>query len=165
MTEIEAYRNLLSSRPESERYYECVTLSHSKFSKVYYLVNDSVSLVAKIPGGATVTFEPASMAPSDSAISNDLSQSVSFTIADIDNVLDSELDLIPLGDPESPVVAYSIYLTGYFDEPAQYNEYIVSSVPQKKGVFTVKAGAPDLNSDQTGEIFDFARFPPLRSLF
>lgn len=164
MTEIEAYRKLLASRPENERYFECITLSHSKFSKTYYLIADSLPLVAKIPSGATVTFEPASMAPSDAAISNDLTQAVSFTIADPDNTLDSELDRIPLGDQESPVVAYSIYAAGYLDEPAQYNEYIISSVPQKKGVFTVKAGAPDLNSDQTGEIFDFDRFPPLRSL-
>lgn len=165
MSEIEAYRELLSSRPENERYYECITLSHSKFTKTYYLVADTEALTATTPNDGLVTFEPASMKPSDPAISNDLDQSVSFTIADPDNILDSELDLIPLGDTESPLVAYSVYLTGYLDEPAIYNEYIVESVPQKKGVFTVKAGAPDLNADQTGEIFDYDRFPPLRSLF
>ena len=104
------------------------------------------------------------MKPSDTAISNDLDQTVSFTIADPDNILDSELDRIPLGDPESPMLAYSVYISENLDEPAIYNEYVVGSTPQKKGVFTVKAGAPDLNLDQTGEIFDFDRFPPLRSL-
>lgn len=164
MTELEAYRILLSSRPENERYYECVTLSHSKFSKTYYLVADSVPLSATVTGVGVVEFEPASMKPSDSVLSNDLSQQVSFTIADSLNVLDSELERIPLGDTESPIAAYSIYHSDYLDSPVEYIEYIVSSVPQKKGVFTIKAGAPDLNADQTGEIFDFDRFPPLRSL-
>lgn len=164
MSDLDAYRKLLASRPEGERYYECITLSHSKFTQTYYLVNDSQSLIASLPTGETVEFIPASMKPSDTAISNDLSQNVSVTISDVDNVLDSEIDLIPFDDTESPMMAYSVYMKGYLDEPVQYNEYTVSSVPQKKGVFTVKAGAPELNSDQTGEIFDFNRFPPLRSL-
>jgi hypothetical protein len=165
MPEMEAYKKLLASQPENETYYECVTLSHSLFSKTYYLVVDSQPLTAQIPTGQLVTFEPASIAPTNAQNSNDLDQSVSFTISDVENILDSELDRIPLGNQESPIAAYSIYHSDFLNSPVEHTAYTVKSVPQKKGAFTVKAGAPDLNSDETGEIYDLDRFPPLRSVF
>lgn len=165
MPEMEAYRKLLASQPENETYYECVTLSHSLYSKTYYLVIDSQPLTATTPAGEVVVFGPASISATNPQNSNDLDQTVSFTISDIENILDSELDRIPLGNQESPIAAYSIYHSDFLDSPVEYTEYTVKSVPQKKGVFTIKAGAPDLNSDETGEIYDLDRFPPLRSVF
>lgn len=165
MPELEAYKKLLASQPENETSYETVTLSHSLFSKTYYLVVDSQPLEARTPAGDLVTFEPASISPTNAQNSNDLDQSVSFTISDVENILDSELDRIPLGNQESPIAAYAIYHSDFLDSPVEYTEYTIKSVPQKKGVFTIRAGAPDLNSDETGEIFDLDRFSPLRSVF
>lgn len=160
----EAYERLLASQPENEKYYETIVLSHSKFSKTYYLVRETIPVTARLITGETVTFEPASIAPTNAVNTNDLDQSATFTISDLDNVLDTELDNIPFGDTESPKVGYGIYHSEYLDEPVEYTEYDVKSVPQKKGLFTIKCGAPDLNSDETGEVFDLDRFPMLRGL-
>jgi len=43
--------------------------------------------------------------------------------------------------------------------------YLVKSISQEKGIFTLRTGVPDLNSDQTGEIYDLDTFPMMRSLF
>ena len=167
MTNFEAYEKLLNSHPEGETTYETVILSHSLFSKTYYFVIDTVPLTANLDasqGGALVTFEPASIKSTNAQNSDDLDQIANFTIADVNNILDSELDRIPLGTEEVPLLGYGIYHSDYLDEPVEFTEYEINSVPQQKGVFTVRAGVPDLNSDQTGEIFDFDRFPMLRSI-
>lgn len=165
MADIDDYRILLASQPENERYYETIELSHSLFSKTYYLVVDSKSLDATVPGLGVVTFEPASIKPVNSIQSDDLDQSVSFTIADVENILDDELDRIPLGNQESPLLVYRIYLNTDLSEPVEFFEYDIKEVAQQEGIFTIKAGSPDLNSDQTGEIYDLERFPMLRSIY
>jgi hypothetical protein len=164
LNEFEAYELLLNSQPENERQFETLILSHSKFSQTFYLVFDSVPLTAKLSGGETVTFQPANVSSTNAQNSNDLDQTASFTISDLDNVLDDELDLIPLGDTESPVAGFGIYTTGFLDAPADFVEYTVKSIPQKKGAFTLMCGAPDLNNDETGEVYDLDRFPTLRGL-
>lgn len=161
--EYDAYVNLLNSQPENEQLYETLIISHSLFSQTYYLVFDSVPFTANLISGEEVTFLPANIKSSNASNNNDLDQIASFTIEDLENVLDNELDRIPLGNDESPIASYSIY-TSESSNPADHVEYIVNSVPQKAGVFTLSCGAPSLNSDQTGEVFDYDRFPPLRGL-
>lgn len=165
MPDIEDYKRLLASRPENDQYYETVTLSHSLFSKTYYLVVDSAPLTAGVDGVGLVEFEPAAIKPVNATNSNDLDQSVSFTIGDVKNILDSELELVPLGNQESPIATYSIYLSSDLSAPIENIAYNVKEVAQGEGIFTIKAGAPDLNSDQTGEIYDLERFPMLRSIY
>lgn len=160
----DAYVKLLNSVPENERQYEVVIISHSKFSKTYYLVIDNLPLTANLQDGTLVTFEPASISSTNAQNTNDLDQLASFTIADVNNELDAELDRIPLGDPEVPTVTYGIYHSDYLDEPVEWVVYDVKNVPQEKGVFTINTGVPDLNRDQTGEVFDLDRFPMLRGL-
>lgn len=165
MSEIDDYRRLLSSHPEDKKFYECVTISHSEFSKTYYLVLDSQPLQAMLNNGDLAEFEAASIKATNAANSNDLDQNVTFTIVDIDNKLDGELDLISPGTQESPIIAYSVYLSEDLSAPIEHIEYDSKSVAQEKGIFTLKAGAPDLNADQTGEIYDLQRFTMLRSIF
>ena len=161
MDEDQAYVILLNSQPEDETYYEAVSLSHSKFTKTYYLVVDSVPLNKKLPNGQDVTFSPANITPSNAQNSNDLDQLASFSIADLENIYDDELSNIPLGDNESPVIGYYVYVSDH-DLPAQFIEYTAKSIAQASGAFTIKCGAPDLNKDETGEVFDLERFPMLR---
>lgn len=158
MTEYEQYQILLNSQPENETYFETIIISHSKMSKTYYFVFDSVPLVA---GG--FTFTPANISVTNAQNTNDLDQQASFTISDINNELDDELDRIPLGNTEDIIVGYGVYVSGLLDAPAEYFEYTVQSIPQKLGAFTMQCGAPNLNRDETGEVFSFERFPMLRS--
>ena len=163
-TEQEAYEKLLNSQPEGERVYETIAISHPDI-ETRYLVIDSLPLKANLPTGELVTFQPASIASTNAVNSNDLDQKATFTIADVYNELDEVLDSIPLNTTDKPVIAYSQYHSDYLTSPVEYVEYDIESIPQKKGVFTVKCGVPDLNSDETGEIFDLDRFPMLRGLF
>lgn len=163
MTEFEQYERLLNSQPENETYFETIFISHSKLSKTFYFVFDSVDLTAKLSTGETVTFLPANITATNAQNNNDLDQQASFSIGDPDNELDDELDRIPLGDTEDIIVGYGVYVSTALDAPAEFISYTVRSVPQKLGTFTMQCGAPDLNRDETGEVFSFDRFPTLRS--
>ena len=163
MTEFEKYEVLLNSQPENETYFETIAISHSKMSKVYYFVFNSVPLTAKLSGGAEVIFLPANISATNAQNNNDLDQQASFSIADENNELDDELDRIPLGDTEDIIVGYGVYVSTALDAPAEFIEYTVKSIPQKLGTFTMQCGAPDLNRNETGEVYDFSRFPMLRS--
>ena len=160
MTEYEAYVDLINNQTENEAYYEAISIYHPNFTKTYYLVVDSVPLTKRLPSGELVTFEPANIVPSNAQNSNDLDQVASFTIGDLENIYDDELENIPLGG-DAPSLTYYIY-TSEYEYPSESVEYDTKSVAQKKGAFTVKCGAPSLNKDETGEIFDLTRFPMLR---
>ena len=164
MAAYDDYVVLLNSRPENETYYECIVLSHSLFSKTYYLVNDTKDLTASLHTGQSVLFEKSNMAPFRPINSNDLDQLASFTIGDVNNTLDDEMDRIPLSNNENIICEYYVFHSEHLTENVNYISFNVDSVPQKKGVFTVKTGVTDLNNDNTGDIFDFERFPMLRTL-
>lgn len=163
-TAFEDYEKLLNSQPENETYFECIALSHSLFTKAYYLVVNTAPLTATIKDTSIVTFDPANIKPFRSINSNDLDQLASFTIGDVDNILDSELDRIPLSNTEQIVCDYYVYHSEHLDSAVEFISFYVDAVPQKKGAFTVKAGVQDLNNSTTGEIFSNDRFPQQRSL-
>ncbi len=163
MTEFEQYEVLLNSQPENETFFETIFISHSKISATKYFVFNSASLTAKLTTGETVTFLPANISSTNAQNNNDLDQQASFTITDENNELDDELDRIPLGDTEDIIVGYGVYVSTALDAPAEFIEYTVKSIPQKLGAFTMQCGAPNLNSNETGEVFSFSRFPMLSS--
>jgi hypothetical protein len=163
MTEFEQYERLLNSQPENETFFETIFISHSKMTATRYFVFNSVPLTAKLNTGETVTFLPANISATNAQNSNDLDQQASFTIGDENNELDDELDRIPLGDTEDIIVSYGVYVSTGLDAPAEFIEYTVKSIPQKLGAFTMQCGAPNLNQNETGEVFSFSRFPMLRS--
>jgi hypothetical protein len=153
------YKILLSSQPENDRYYELLTISHSAMSKVYNLVVDSVSLVSN-----GVTFEPANIKPERPVNSNDLDQIASFSIGDIDNVLDDEMDRIPLDTTEKIICRSMLVLSTDLDTLVEDISFFVDTVPQQKGVFTIKSSVTDLNALQTGEAMTLTRLPALRAI-
>ncbi len=110
-----------------------------------------------------VEFLPANISATNAQNNNDLDQQASFSIGDENNELDDELDLIPLGDTEDIIVGYGVYVSTGLDAPAEFIEYTVKSIPQKAGSFTMQCCAPNLNQNETGEVFSFSRFPMLRS--
>jgi len=153
------YKILLSSQPENERYYELLIISHSDMSKDYNLVVDSVPLVSM-----GITFEPANIRPTKPINSNDLDQTSSFTIGDIDNVLDDEMDRIPLNTDEKIVCRSLVVLASDLDNPVEDISFYVDSVPQQKGSFTIKSSVTDLNLQKTGEAMTLTRLPSLRGI-
>ncbi len=161
----QAWKEYLVSRSESDRELECIRVYHSAFSKVYYLARDNQEFTANLPvTKELVTFEPANLEPSRAINSNDLDQGATFTIGDLDNILDDELDRIPDGDTEQIQLTHYIYLKSATTEPQFYISYDIKSVAQEKGAFSVTAGTRDLNRDKTGDTYDFGIYEPLRGL-
>ena len=154
------YKILLSSQPEGDRYYELLIISHSAMSQTYNLVIDSVPLAAL----SGTLFTPANVKPSKPINSNDLDQTSSFSIGDIDNVLDDELDRIPLDTTEKIICRSVVVLSEDLNTPVEDISFFVDSVPQQKGVFTIKSSVTDLNMQQTGEAMTLTRLPALRAI-
>lgn len=157
MADFNDYKILLNSAPENERYYELLILSHSEMSKTYYLVIDSRELIAL----SGLVFEPANINPSAPISSNDLDQSSSFTIGDVYNILDAELDNIAL-DTEEKILCRSLFvLSTDLDTPMRDTTFYADSIPQSQGVFTIKSSVTDLNSQTTGEVMNLTNLPSL----
>ena len=163
MPSFEDYKILLNSQKENDRYYELVILSHSQMSKTYYLVRDSLPLTVTLDGSLQ-EFEQSVMNKTGPINSNDLDQIASFTIADIENALDAELDNIGLDTEEDVLCRALIYISTDLVNPVEDITYFVDSVPQEKGVFTVKSSVTDLNRETTGEAATLTRFPMNRAI-
>jgi hypothetical protein len=132
-------------------------------SKTYRLVRDSIALTVTVDA-VVREFEPSVMTIASPINSNDLDQIASFTIADVDNVLDAELDLIPLDTSEKVLCRYMIYINTDLVNPVEDITFFIDNVPQEKGAFTIRSSVTDLNADTTGEAFTLTRFPMLRAV-
>lgn len=159
--EYEDYVKLLNSQPDGERDYQGLIVSHSKFSKTYYLGFDNADFTALDPDGVERHFVASNINAVNPSNDNDLSQVASFSIGDLYNVLDDELDLLPPDTDETIQVTHLQYISGS-DTSAEYITYDAKDVTQKEGAFTIACGAPDLNKDETGEVYSLDQFPSLR---
>lgn len=152
-TVAEAYRKKLATNPDGEISLTTVEIYHPLMSKRYYLVRDTVDLVATLETGQQVTFTAAKMEAKNAANNADMSQSASFTIADPLNELDDEMDRIPLTDETLPEFTFREYLLSDLSYPAQGPvAYEAQDINQGKGSFTATVSAPKINNRGTGLI-------------
>jgi len=162
---IAAYKKLLNSQPESERYFDTFEITHPSMSQTFYYVNDSLDLVvtdASIDGGI---FTATNAEFKGASNNDDLDQLATFTFPDLDNLADDELDLIDFGDPNPVQIIYRRYHSDYLDSPADGPFiYSVTSITQAAGSITFQCGAPSLNSSTTGRTYNFTDFPMLRGI-
>ena len=149
-----AYRKKLASNPDGEITLDTIEIYHPLMSRRYYLVADQVDLVAYLEDGVTqVTFEAANINVKGAANNADMNQSATFTIADIDNKLDDELDRIPLDNETLPVFIFRSYLLSDLSFPAAGPvEYEAQDINQEKGKFTASVSAPRINNRGTGVV-------------
>jgi len=158
-------RELLVTYPSGDYMIEAIEISHSLFSQTYYLTIEPLGITATLETAATVDFTGTNIEITRNSTKSDLDQNYSFTIPDLDNVLDDEMGRIPFSDSEDISVKYRAYLASDLTEPAMgpVNLQVVG-VNQEKGVFTITAGAPQLNWNKTGIIYDYDTWPMLRAL-
>lgn len=161
MSEYDEYVKLLNSQPEGERDYQALIIEHSAFSQTYYLGFDNAELTGLDHNGVQRTFTPTNISAVNPSNDNDLSQISSFSIGDLDNILDDELDRLPANTDE-PILITHLRYTSNSETPAEYITYDAKTVAQKEGAFTINCGAPNLNKDQTGETYTLDQFPALR---
>jgi hypothetical protein len=149
----DAYRRKLASAVEGDEWRETLEIYHPMMSKRYYLVRDNVPLTAMLETGTEVNFEIANIDIKSASQNADMNQSASFTIADVDNVLDAELDNIPLDSDVLPEFTYRRFLLSDLSYPALGPiTYETQDINQAKGRFSATVSAPKLNSRGTGLI-------------
>ncbi len=163
--EEEELRKLLTTYQQGEYIIQTLEISHPSFNNVFRLCREPVGITATIETGESVFFEPANFAADLNSTKSDLDQNFSFTISDLQNALDDNLDLIALDDDRKISVIYRAYkssdLTGIGDGPYKLEAI---DVAQDLGVFTVTAGAPQLNLSQTGETYNYDVYKMLLAL-
>lgn len=162
---IAAYKLKLASNPEGELDYETVEITHSLLSKRYLIVRGTEPLTATLETGELVTFEPSPMESTDAANSNDLDQQASFTLPDVGNLLDDEMQNIPLDNQEWPVFTFRRYVSTDLSYPCVGPiTYDLQSLSQSKGIFTAEVGVPRLNERPTGILATPTEIPLLKGL-
>lgn len=159
----EAYRKVLASNPDGEITLQTIELYHPLLSKRYRFVIDTVPLTAYLETGELVTFEPVNADAKGASNNADMNQSATFTIADPENLLDDELDRIPLNNETDPELTFRSYLLSDLSYPADGPVvYEAQDINQGKGTFTASVSAPKLNSRGTGLIVTPALCPLIR---
>ena len=94
MSTKEKLRVLLTTYPAGDHIIETIEISHSKFNQVFRYTREPEGVNAWIETGQTVFFEGANFEPRLNSTKSDLDQNFSFTISDLKNKLDDNLDLI-----------------------------------------------------------------------
>ncbi len=161
-------RELLTTYPKGLYLIDTLEISHSLFSQRYFFTREPGGITATITNKNQTTesadFVGTNFEPVLNQKKSDLDSDFSFTLADPDNILDDELDKIPLNDLEKIEVIYRSYNSDDFTAEGDLYYLEALSVNQEKGVFTVNCGAPQLNWNQTGIRYDYDVFPMLRAL-
>ena len=160
-----AYKLKLASNPEGELDYQTVEITHSLLSKRFLIVMGNEPLTATLETGETVTFEPSAMEVKSAANNNTMDQQASYTLPDVGNQLDDEMDRIPLGNEEWPVFTFRAFVSTDLSYPCNGPvTYDLQALTQSKGVFTADVGVPRLNEKPTGILMSPDVIPLLRGI-
>lgn len=162
---IAAYKKKLASNPEGQTDYTTVEITHPLLSQRYLIVRGTSPLTATLETGETVTFEPSPMDSQNAANNNDMDQQAAFTLPDVDNQLDDEMQRIPLDNEEWPVFTFRAFVSTDLSAPCKGPiTYDLQSLSQSKGVFTADVGVPRLNQQSTGILMTPTDIPLLRGV-
>lgn len=161
----EDLEKIFSTYPDGEYPFDTLEISHSEFSTTYYLTREPAGVVVDTEVASGVFFEGVNMDIGLNNNKSDLDKVLSFTIPDVDNILDDELARIPLDSKEPIKCIYRAYNNTNLTEPS-FGPLSLDAVDvsQEKGRFTILASASLLNWNTTGLRYDYDKFPPLRAL-
>lgn len=147
---------------------ECLEISHSAFSQVYYLVRNAVH-------GVTVTHEDETshaysympMKIDLAGVTADLDHVIQIVMGDLGEVAPMELDRVRADEKfdELPMVVYRSYraddLSAPLDGPLVLE---VRRFTMDRQGCAFEAKAPSLNVAGTGEAYSIARIPMLKGV-
>ena len=160
-----AYKMKLASNPEGQLDYETVEITHSLLSKRYLIVKGTSPLTATLETGEVVTFEPSAMEVKSASNNNTMDQQAAYTLPDVGNLLDDEMDRIPLGNTEWPLFTFRAFVSTDLSYPCNGPvSYDLQALSQSKGVFTADVGVPRLNEKPTGILMSPDVIPLIRGL-
>ena len=160
-----AYKLKLASNPEGEIDYQTVEITHPLLSKRYLIVMGNEPLTATLETGEVVTFEPSAMEVKSASNNNTMDQQAAYTLPDVGNLLDDEMDRIPLGNTEWPLFTFRAFVSTDLSYPCNGPvSYDLQALSQSKGVFTADVGVPRLNERPTGILMSPDVIPLIRGL-
>lgn len=160
-----AYKLKLASNPEGEIDYQTVEITHSLLSKRYLIVMGNEPLTVTLETGEVVTFEPSAMEVKSASNNNTMDQQAAYTLPDVGNLLDDEMDRIPLGNTEWPLFTFRAFVSTDLSYPCNGPvSYDLQALSQSKGVFTADVGVPRLNERPTGILMSPDVIPLIRGL-
>lgn len=160
-----AYRRKLASNPEGELDYITLEIAHPLLSNRWLLVRGTDDLTATLETGEVVTFEGTPMEAKNAANNNDMDQTATFSLPDVLNILDDEMDRIPFDNQELPKFIFRRYVSTDLSFPCDGPViYELQNLSQEKGVFTAETGVPMLNQRQTGLLMTPEQIPLLRGV-
>ena len=107
----EELKKIYSSNPNDKRAYDTVEISHSRFSKVFYMVQDDESHSWKLENGSTVRFEAFGFNIKLPEVGAE-NQDISFAFDNVSRVAMPELERAA-GKIEEPIkLVYRAYVDG-----------------------------------------------------
>jgi uncharacterized protein DUF1833 len=151
--------------------YDCVEIAHPSFSQTYRLVRNATKGLPAVthegPSGPfAYTYFPMRIKPVGST--NDLTQSLSITIGDVQGVIQSEIALAQAANTMNtrPVCTFRCYRSDDLTQPI-FGPLVleISIITTSEEGNSFEAHAPKLNNNRTGEIYSLETFPMLSGFF
>jgi hypothetical protein len=143
--------------------YECLSISHPSFSKVYNIVrNARLGIEAEDVEYSYYPLEITSI----SARPN-LDSGFKINMGDLGEIVPVELDLVAAEDTFNvkPIVVWRMYRSDDLTQPLQGPVTLeIKDFAFKREGCSFEAKAPSLNNNRTGELYSLTRFPMLRGL-
>lgn len=141
---------------------ECIEISHPSFLKVHrYVKNDAQGIAAE---GRVYDYKPMSIKRNN--VTNDLDQTLSLTLADVDDDLMNDVERAHLGEfgKVRPECIFKIFRDDDLSSPMVSMPALEIPTISKDGssLVTFDAQAPQLNSVRTGRLFTVEDYPLLR---
>lgn len=145
---------------------ECLEISHSAFSKTYYVVRNATAGVTVTHEDSTVhTYEYYPLAVRGIGDRENLDFGLDITLGDLGELIPMELDRVREADKfsERPIVKYRTYRSDLLSSPLYGPVKLeIQEIPRNREGASFTAKAPSLNISQTGEIYTIDRYPMLR---
>jgi len=138
----EALKEIYSSNPVGQRFYETVEISHSLFTKTYYMVQDRESHDWKLEDDSTVTFEPFGFSLVLPEVGG-AEQSISFVFDNVGREAMGELEAAAELISEPIKLHYRVYIDG--SDISQYDiSLVMTNIVADNYNITAVATRPDL---------------------
>ena len=152
-----------ASAPKGQYIYETLELSHSQFSKKYYITASTLAFDAHLEDGTLVTFDAFPFNITLPRSDADGSQEMQISLQNIDQSLVDELEAASTKPDERIAVVYRIYLATDKTEPQNLPiKLSISEVAMTNETISAIATRSDvLNFPFPSEAYDPLRFPGL----
>lgn len=140
---------------------ECIEISHPSFTQTFKFVrNDTNGIIA---AGSIYQYIPMSIKRNN--VTNDLDQTLSITIADMDGLLIKEV-MNAIKVVKRAKVVFKIFSSEDLTEPliTLQTLEITSFSKDSSGLVTFEAQAPALNSVKTGQTYTLENYPLLKGI-